>query len=56
MATRANTTHDMPVSGVPSASHPHQHQHSSSEDWPIESQKVKDEQIQAFYREYAKVF
>lgn len=30
------------------------HQHMS-EEWPIESQKVKDEQIQAFYREYAKV-
>ncbi|KAG0356225.1 hypothetical protein BG005_004851 [Podila minutissima] len=29
------------------------HQHMS-EEWPIESQKVKDEQIQAFYREYAK--
>ncbi|KAG0084566.1 hypothetical protein BGZ92_009764 [Podila epicladia] len=24
------------------------------EDWPLEAQKVKDEQIQAFYREYAK--
>ncbi|KAG0343516.1 hypothetical protein BG004_005255 [Podila humilis] len=24
-----------------------------TEEWPIESQKVKDEQIQAFYREYA---
>lgn len=31
------------------------HQHMS-EEWPIESQKVKDEQIQAFYREYAKVY
>ncbi|KAI7822609.1 hypothetical protein BC939DRAFT_453767 [Gamsiella multidivaricata] len=25
-----------------------------NEDWPAEAQKVKDEQIQAFYREYAK--
>ncbi|KAG0258873.1 Tudor domain-containing protein 7 [Mortierella polycephala] len=25
-----------------------------NEDWPIEAQKVKNEQIQAFYREYAK--
>ncbi|KAF9572051.1 hypothetical protein EC968_010382 [Mortierella alpina] len=44
----------MPTSGVSSASLPHQHQHNTSDDWPIESQKVKDEQIQAFYREYAK--
>ncbi|KAF9987495.1 hypothetical protein BGZ75_000538 [Mortierella antarctica] len=54
MATRANTTHGMPVAGVSSASPPHPHQHTTNEDWPIESQKVKDEQIQAFYREYAK--
>ncbi|KAF9962554.1 hypothetical protein BGZ70_008025 [Mortierella alpina] len=54
MATRANTTHGIPASGVSSASLPHQHQRNSNEDWPIESQKVKDEQIQAFYREYAK--
>ncbi|KAF9412327.1 hypothetical protein BGZ94_001075 [Podila epigama] len=29
-------------------------QNNVTTEWPIESQKVKDEQIQAFYREYAK--
>ncbi|KAG0212359.1 hypothetical protein BGX28_006503 [Mortierella sp. GBA30] len=52
MATKANTTHGMPV-GVTDVSQ-QQHSQHPEEDWPIESQKVKDEQIQAFYREYAK--
>ncbi|KAF9936834.1 hypothetical protein BGZ75_001210 [Mortierella antarctica] len=39
----------LPTSPAPCLAHSLQ-----SEDWPIEAQKVKNEQIQAFYREYAK--
>ncbi|KAF9285832.1 hypothetical protein BGZ68_003532 [Mortierella alpina] len=39
----------LPTSPAPCLAHSLQ-----GEDWPIEAQKVKNEQIQAFYREYAK--
>ncbi|OAQ24213.1 hypothetical protein K457DRAFT_851419 [Linnemannia elongata AG-77] len=40
----------LPTSPAPCLAHSLQ-----NEDWPIEAQKVNDEQVQAFCREYAKV-
>ncbi|KAG0199353.1 hypothetical protein BGX28_007360 [Mortierella sp. GBA30] len=47
--TKSRAMPALPTSPAPCLTHSLQ-----NEDWPIEAQKVKNEQIQAFYREYAK--
>ncbi|KAF9921057.1 hypothetical protein FBU30_008962, partial [Linnemannia zychae] len=47
--TKTRAMPALPTSPAPCLTHSLQ-----NEDWPIEAQKVNDEQVQAFCREYAK--